>query len=170
MLKLLGVLLLAGGGLSLGLGAVEERFRRAAALGSWRTALALFSAELAFRLPPMGELLETVAHRAQEPAGTALLTAAQGLEKLGERPFETIWGEALQTCVPPLAPEDIDLLTPLGTVLGRYDGESQRRAVEEVGAALEARESQVRAELRQGGKAWAAAGLSLGLFAAILLL
>jgi len=170
VLKLLGALLLAGGGLALGLGAAEERSRRAAALGSWRSALALLSAELAFCLPPMGELLENTARRAQEPAKTALLAAARGLERLGEMPFETVWGEALQTCVPPLAPEDIELLAPLGSVLGRYDGESQRRAVEEVGAALEAREGQVRAELRQGGKAWAAAGLSLGLFAAILLL
>lgn len=170
MLRLMGALLLAGGGLALGLGAVEERSRRAAALDSWRAALALLSAELAFRLPPMGELLEIAAQRASEPARTALLTAERDLAWLGEKPFEVIWREALQTCVPPLASEDVELLSSLGAVLGRYDGESQRRAAEWAGAAMEERAAQVREELRRSGKAWAAAGLSLGLFVAILLL
>lgn len=170
MLRLVGVLLLAGGGLALGLGAAEERSRRQAALDSWRAALALLAAELAFRLPPMEELLTAGARQAPEPARRALLTAAGELEHLGEKSFATIWAQALQTCAPPLAPEDVELLSRLGAVLGRYDGESQRRAVERAGAELEERAAQVREELRRGGKAWAAAGLSLGLFAAILLL
>ena len=170
MLRLVGALLLAGGGLALGLGAAEERERRRAALDSWRAALALLAAELAFRLPPMEELLHLGARRASEPARTALLTAAGELEHLGEKSFEAIWGQALQTCAPPLVPEDIELLSRLGAVLGRYDGESQRQAVERAGAELEIRAAQVREELRRGGKTWAAVGLSLGLFTAILLL
>ena len=170
MLRLLGVLLLVGCGSALGLGAVGTLQRRAAALESWRGALELLRAELEFSLPPMRELLLRSAQTAPEPVKGCLNTAAHGLEELGERSFGEIWDRALGGCVPPLTEEDVDILGRLGGVLGRYDAQSQRQAVERAGRELDGRARCAREELRRSGKAWAAAGLSLGVFAAILLL
>lgn len=170
MLRLLGALLLTGCGLALGLGAVGKFQRRAAALEGWCGALELLGAELEFSLPPMNELLIRASRAASGPVKGSLQAAAEGLASLGEQPFEDIWRQALSRCVPPLIREDVELLGRLGSVLGRYDGQSQRQAVEQVRTELGARERHVREELRQSGKAWAAAGMSLGAFAAILLL
>lgn len=170
MLRLLGALLLTGCGLALGLGAVGMLQRRAAALAGWRGALELLGAELEFSLPPMNELLIRASGAAGEPVKGSLRAAAEGLTALGEQSFEDIWSQALSRCAPPLLREDVELLGRLGSLLGRYDGQSQRQAVEQVRKELDARERHVREELRQSGKAWAAAGVSLGAFAAILLL
>ncbi len=170
MLKLLGALLLMGCGLALGLDPAGELRRRAAALEGWRGALELMGAELEFSLPPMGELLVRSARGAPEPVRRGLDQAAEGLGELGERPFSDIWIGALESCAPPLTREDLELLGRLGSVLGRYDGQSQRQTVERVAGELAARERRLREELRRSGKAWIATGLSLGAFAAILLL
>lgn len=170
MLKLFGALLLTGCGLTLGLGRVRSLRQRAEALEGWGIALELICAELEFALPPTYELFLRAAKAASEPAKTALHLAAERLESLGEQPFEDIWARALECCVPPLKREDLECLARLGSVLGRYDGESQRRAAERARKELSEREHRIREELRRSGKTWIAAGLSLGAFVTILLL
>lgn len=170
MMRLFGALLLTGCGLALGLGAVGSARRRSAALEGWQGALELMGAELEFALPPMGELLRRSARAADQPVKGCLNAAADGLTALGERPFSDIWEQALEGCSPPLTEADMELLGRLGGILGRYDAQSQRRAVARTEAELSERALRVREELRRSGKAWAAAGLSLGAFTAILLL
>lgn len=166
----MGVVLLTLGGLILGVGAVEERRRRVRALEDWRGALGAMAAELAFRLPTMEELLKRAAGVAAGAAGEPLKRAAQGLNALAERPFEEIWRSALAVGAPPLNGEDLVLLARLGGVLGRYDAQTQRRELEETMEELTHRAETARGELARSGRAFGVAGLSLGMFTAILLL
>ncbi len=169
MLRLAGALLLLGGGLTLGLGAGRELARRAEALEVWRAALGLLMGELEFRLPPMPELLELLAQRASSPAAEVFAAAREGLRRLGEKPFSAIWEEALAQCPGALTAEDMEPLVRLGPVLGRYSAEAQRAAAEGARQSLAARAVQVREDMRQKGRAYAAVGLSAGALAVILL-
>lgn len=170
MLKLLGALLLTGGGLALGLGAVGTLDARAKGLTALTAALGLLEGELSFRLPAMPQLFASLARRAPEPAGAFFAACARGMDTLGERPFEEIWAGAAAETPMGLAAEDREILLELGSVLGRYGAEDQRRAVEGARARLEANAQRVRAERRRQGRAYGTMGLALGAFLTILLI
>lgn len=170
MLKLMGAMLLLGGGLALGLGAVGELDTRARGLSAMAAALNLLEGELAFRLSPMPDLLETLAHRAPQPAAAFFTACGRGMEHLGERPFEMIWADALAEEPMGLADEDRLVLRELGPVLGRYGLEDQRRAAEAARQRLEAAAERVRECRRREGRAYGTLGLAMGAFVTILLL
>ena len=170
MLKLLGALLLLGGGLALGLGAVGELDARSRGLAAVAASLNLLEGELAFRLPPMPDLLETLSRRAPPPANSFFAVCGRGMDRLGERPFEAIWTDALEKEPMGLAEEDRSALRELGPVLGRYGPEDQRRAAEAVRMRLEAAAERVRERRRREGRAYGTLGLAMGAFVTILLL
>lgn len=170
MWKWIGVVLLLGGGGYMGLSVAGEKKRRIQALEAWETALAVLAGELAFRLPAMTQLMETLSRRSPSPAGEALSLVGTSLEKLGERPFSEIWNEAVARESTGLAAEDVAAIQGLGTFLGRCGWEEQRRAAEELRRTLAARAARLRQEERQEGKVYCTLGLSLAAFVAILLL
>ena len=62
------------------------------------------------------------------------------------------------------------LLDRLGPVLGRYDGDSQRLALEEGAAGLRALQGEAADERNRLGRVYGVLGVTAGLFAAIVLL
>ncbi len=170
MLKLLGALLVIGGGAWVGLSAAGELSRRAKALDAWAGALALMENELSFRLPAMPELVKRLSQSARPPAREVFLDLQKGLERLGEASFEELWRGALSSHAGALNGEEKDVLKGLGAVLGRYGWEDQCRSLEAARRALNERANLAREELRQKGKAYAALGVTLGAFLTILLL
>lgn len=170
MRRLMGVLLLAGGGLWLGLGRAGELKRRAGALESWANAMALLEGELAFHLPSLPNLLEELSHRCSGMAGEILAAVTAALVRLGEESFEEIWRKTLAEGAEGLTEEDLEPLFRLGGVLGRWGWEEQRTAAERARLALEGRASQLRRERREKGRTYGVLGLSLGVLTAILLL
>lgn len=170
MLRLLGAVLVIGGGAWVGLGAAGELEGRAKALDAWADALELMESELSFRLSAMPELTGRLSHSARSPAKEVFMAVQKGLERLGEAPFEELWREALTVHPGPLKEEELNVLLALGAVLGRYGWEDQCRSLEGARQSLRERSAQVREELRQKGKAYAALGVSLGAFLTILLL
>lgn len=169
LIRLVGALLLLLGGLALGLTAARELSQRVKVLNAWADALLLLEGELAFTLPPMPQLLETLREKALPPAGEALGQVLTGLEKLGEKSFAQIWAQAL-TAHSGLEGEDLAPLLRLGEALGRYDREEQGRAIEAARSRLLHREAEGREELSRKGRAYGALGLTLGAFLMILLL
>ncbi len=170
MAKLMGAVLLTGGGLWLGLGWSGELRRRMAALEGWLAALSLLRGELSVAVPSTPTLLEELSRRAPAPAGAVFAQALRGLDKLGERAFSEIWVLALSDCPVGLDGEDIATLSLLGHVLGRCGREEQFSALRRVEEELERRLASLREELARKGKAYGATGLALGLFLTILLL
>jgi len=169
MLKLFGAVLLTGGGLALGLGAVNELSRRLETLTAFSTALGLLERELVLRAPSTPELLETLAERAPAPANSFFAACQKGMSSLGETSFQAIWTSSL-SALPMLEREDRDPLLALGASLGRYDAGEQRRAAEQARRQLEEAAQRVWERRRREGRSYGALGLSLGLFATILLL
>ena len=66
--------------------------------------------------------------------------------------------------------EDRTLLEQLGPVLGRYDGDSQRQALERVLAELSRRRERAEEDRRRLGRVYGVLGVTAGLFLAILLI
>lgn len=169
MIRLLGALLLLLGGLALGLIPVRELSRRAKILEIWMDALLLLEGELAFSLPAMPRLLETLSGKALSPAGETFARVRKGLEELGEKSFSQIWVQTV-TANAGLRGEDLAPLLRLGEVMGRYDREERSRAMGSAREQLARREALCREELRGKGRAYGTLGLALGAFVIILLL
>lgn len=168
--RLLGAILLAAGGLGMGLSAAREISRRLETLESWIHALALMEGELSFSLPDLPRLLEDLSRRCPGPAGRALATVLAGLDGLGERSFSQIWNQSLGGTAGSLGEEDLELLYRLGGLLGYGGGEERRRAAERTRRLLEKRATELRGSRERKGRTYGVLGLSLGCLLAILLL
>ena len=169
MMRWLGAVLVAGGGLWLGLGRARWHQGRVRALRALLRALEQLERELRETARPMADLLSVLA----EPSGPlqGCFTACRvGLSELEERPFEAVWSSALQGADLPLTEEDLEPALGLGRVLGRYDQESQRKAIQSVRQTLEQSLEQALADRTRLGRLDCALGASVGLLAAILLL
>jgi len=168
MLKLLGCALLAGGGLTLGLAAAGELDRRIGALEAFAAALRLLEDELSLRCASTPELLELLSRRARAPARDFFAACAGDLERLGQATFEDIWTQALSRL--PGGGEDLRPFAALGSILGRYDVNSQRAAACAARERLEETARALRDRRAREGRTCPVLGLCLGLFAAIALL
>ncbi len=170
MWKLMGAILLTGGGLWMGLQAAGDLSCRAKALESWQNALVLLEGELAFWLPDLPRLLEDLSRRAPGPAGETLAAVCRSFPRLGEESFAEIWVQALAQENGGLTGEDMEPLCRLGSVLGRCGWEEQKKAAEGTRLALEQRAARIREDLSRKGRAYGVLGISLGAFFTILLL
>lgn len=129
MIRLIGALLLAGGASLLGVLAAGRLDRRVRALQALLGALELLERELSFRLTPMPALLSTLAKRSPAPINAFFARCLAGLSALGERTLADLWEEALEKVPMDLEEEERQILRELGSVLGRYDGESQQESL-----------------------------------------
>lgn len=170
MEKLMGALLLTGGGLAMGLGWAGELRTRIAALEDWLAALGLLSGELSVSTPSTPALLKRLSRKAPPGPGEVFAQALGGLDRLGEVAFSDLWRQALEGSPGGLAHEDVEELALLGHVLGRQGREEQRAALGRTGEELSRRLALLREELARKGRVYASAGLALGLFLTILLL
>ena len=170
MLRAVGALLLVGGAGFLGFAAAAGLGRRVKSLRIFLAALELMEREIAFRLTPMPDLLEDLAGRMPPPVSVFFARCRAGLGGLGEKDLGLLWREGLEEVPMDLGPEERELLGELGDVLGRYDGEGQRAALERTRLALE--ETLRRAEedkIRQG-RMYGVLGLTAGAFLVIMLI
>lgn len=170
MLKLIGAVLLAGGGAYLGLSATARLERRVRSIRAMLGALELLERELTFRLTPMPALLERLARQAHPPVNTFFARCLSGLSDLGERTLSDLWNEALEAVPMELGQEDLMILRELGGILGRYDGEGQGEALALAQARLGQCLAAAAEERTRLGRVYGALGLSVGALLVILLL
>lgn len=170
MLKLLGLLLTAAGAAGVGFSAAAGLSRRVRTLRDLLGALELMEREIAFQLTPMDELFARLAQRTPEPAGAFFARCRRGLSSLGERSLSQIWRQALTEVSLGLDAQTLDTLAGLGDLLGRYDGEGQKEALEQ--ARLQLCQDLRRAEEDQAqrGHMYRMLGLTAGAFLVIVLL
>ncbi len=163
----LGKLLLLTGSTALGLLRGEELKKRAACLADFCRALGALSRELAFSLRPLPELVAGV--QGEGPAGVFFALCRRYFCDSGGESWTDSWQRALQDSPLPLKGEDIRILREAGEVLGRYDGDSQRQAMEGLVTRLEENLAEARAEARRLFRVYVTLGAAVGLFACILL-
>lgn len=169
MIRWLGTALMFGGGLWLGLDRSRSRRDRLRTLGGLTAGLEQMERELRDVSPPMTALL-AAAEECAGPASGCFAACRKGLSRLEERPFARQWEEAFRSSGLALSGEELDQLAALGRVLGRYDQESQRKALIRTAELLRRDQAEAREEQRRLGRLDCVLGGAAGLLAAILLL
>ena len=170
MTHFIGAALLTAGCGAVGLGAVSRLDGRVRDLRELAAGLDALQRELGWRLTPLPAALAAAAGEAHGRAAAFFERCAQGTEKLDGRSFQQVWREGLEICPLQLEREDRELLEQLGPVLGRYDGDSQRRAIEDVLTRLERQIAQASENRRRLGRVYGVLGITAGLFLTILLI
>ena len=170
MIRFLGAALLIAGCGGLGLSAVNRLDSRVRDLRELSAGLEILLRELGWRLAPLPEALEAASGGTHERAARFFDFCAQGSKQLAGTPFRTLWDNGLEHCPLRLSREDRALLEQLGPVLGRYDGESQRQAVENVLAGLSRQRVQAEDDRRRLGRVYGVLGLTAGLFLTLVLI
>lgn len=170
MMRLMGALLLTAGSSALGWAAVRHLEDRVQDVEGVMAGLALMERELGWRMSPLPELFGQAAQATRGRPAEFFSLCAQGTAHLEGRTLRSIWGQALEIAQLRLEEEERGCLEQLGTVLGRYDGESQRQALAHALERMEGCRSQAREERKRLGKVYAMLGVAAGLFLVIFLL
>ena len=170
MIRILGAALLTVGCGGLGLSAVNRLDSRVRDLRELSAGLEILQRELGWRLSPLPKALEAASGGTHERAAQFFAYCARESRQLAGAPFRTLWSRGLERCPLRLNREDRALLEQLGPVLGRYDGESQRQAVENVLTGLSRRLVQAEDDRRRLGRVYGVLGLTAGLILTLVLI
>lgn len=169
MIRYVGGLLILGCGLWLGSLRAKALEERVETLEDLVTGLSLLGRELALQGTPLPELFGRLSHVAPRAAGGLFLRCAGGLERPPREGFSTLWKDAVGE-IPNLQSEELRLLAALGSVLGRFPGGEQQRAIEGVCALLREATKSAREDSRRMGRVYRTLGGAFGAFLLILLL
>ena len=85
-------------------------------------------------------------------------------QRLGEG-----WTRAVSDALFPLNQDELEAISALGWVLGRYEAEEQRRTLEDTRKRLEAFTARAEEEKARLGRMWSVLGLTAGALAVVLL-
>ena len=105
----------------------------------------------------------------QGPTAAFFRTCRRRFAEGGQESWAESWTAALEQVALPLEEADLRLLQEAGDVLGRYDGESQRQALEGLLRGLEGQAAEAAETARRLCRVYLALGLAAGLFCLILL-
>ena len=170
MIRLVGAALVTAGCGALGLAGTARLDGRVRDLGELAAGLDALQRELGWRLAPLPDALGTAARALHGPAADFFTRCAQGAGQAEGRPFQEVWRDSLSAVPLRLRPEDKSFLERLGPVLGRYDGDSQRQALESAAARLELRRAAAAEDRKRLGRVYGVLGMTAGLFLVILLI
>ena len=169
MMELIGKCLVLGGMTVMGLWHAAGLRSRVSCLGAFVGAVERAQRELAFSLPPVEELLGRMGEGLRDPAGKWFQDCCAFFQQRKEECLGEIWSRHLRVGTLPLKEEDLTLLDGLGGLLGRFDGESQEKALGQIHVRLEEQLAVARADAERLGKVYGTLGLTMGLFFIILL-
>lgn len=170
MIRVIGAGCLAAGSTLLGACAVRHLRNRVSDLVQLLEGLVVIRRELDYRLAPLPELLKQAAEQTEGRAALLFQLSAQGAEHLNGRTFHAVWTQAIEASQLRLEQPDLTILSQLGSVLGRYDGENQRQALELAQTKLEEQRRTAKEQSDRMGKVYSVLGLTAGAFLLILLI
>lgn len=162
MIRLMGAACLACGAMGLGLGAIAHLDGRVRDLRGLLVGLECVQRELSWKLAPLPDALNLAAQQCQGGPGEFFTLCAHGAQNLRGRTFSQVWQQAGEASQMRLEQLDVELLDALGSVLGQYDGESQRQAVEHTREQLEEQLAQACEQRRRLGRVYGALGVTAG--------
>lgn len=170
MLRVIGAGLLLTASSTLGFSAASELRAHVRELEQFIASFELMERELNGRLTPLPELLRLVCGSTKDDVKSFYLLCSSSWERKRDRPFSALWRASLAAAQLRLRDEELLIIESLGEVLGRYDGESQCRAVRETVEKL--KESLADAKERQArlGRVYGALGMTAGAFLIIILI
>ena len=138
MLKGLGMACVLVGAVALGVQCVRRRQLEQAQLRQFFTAFYGMERELRCRSPDLGELLEQASRQTGGAVGQFFRGCQAALCQLDAHAFDTVWAEQLTKTSFQLNPNAREAVRTVGAVLGRYDTDTQCRALRYAEETLEA--------------------------------
>lgn len=138
MLKGVGMACVLVGAVALGVQCVRRRQLEQAQLRQFFTAFYGMERELRCRSPDLAELLEQASRQTGGLVRQFFQACQAALCQLDAHAFDTIWAEQLAKTSFQLNPNAREAIRTVGTVLGRYDTDTQCRALRYAGETLEA--------------------------------
>lgn len=169
MLKIIGVVIVLFGSVGIGWSIIRRMNARVTALRSLAAALDGLEYELDFTLPSMEVWLQSAADRATEPAALFFRTCVKRMKAQEGVALSEVWREAAEKELSVLKPDDMETLRLVGSVLGRYDAESQKNAISTARIRLEAQTKQALEEFGKCGKVYGTLSAAVGIFLVIVL-
>lgn len=170
MLKVLGSMMLLCGCIGIGLQPVNQMDKRIKTLQTLICGLEVMDRELSFRMPLLEEILSVAAWSIEDPARSFFSACRDELSKSFDNPFHEIWNRAAHEYLTALKRSDLNSVFTLGSVLGKYDGEGQRQAIDRAHGALTQALSDAVVDRCSQGKVYKVLGTTAGVFLLILLL
>ena len=168
MTVLLGKALLFLACFWLGLDRARRRRTRTACLRSFRQAIADLAREMSFSLSPMDQLLAE-AEQGSGPAAGFFSACRSCFRESGGESWSESWKRALETARLPLRESDKSLLARAGDIFGRWDGETQQRALSDFLSRLDETIFEGAEEERRLLRVDLVLGITAGLFFVLLL-
>lgn len=169
MIRMVGAVLLTMGSAALGIGSAVRLKNRVKDLRGVIRGLESMERCLASDLEPLeGMLAEAVQDTDGRPK--RLFEFCLGQVKGNTGNFGGLWQAALDTECLCLCPDDMQELRQLGSVLGRYDGDSQSAVLKQSVCRLEGLLAEAEEQSKRLGKVYGTTGISAGLLLTILLL
>lgn len=171
MIRFLGAILITAGAAAWGIMGVIRLRNRVKSLRTIISALGMMKSEICDRLTPMPELLRQIGNEASFPASLLYKNASEKMAALGNKPFSSIWRQAVLNTPELLLtqPEEL-VLTELGLCLGRYDVGEQRSAIQYAIRRMDEYLHNAESERDKNSKVRAFLGVAAGLFAVVILL
>lgn len=150
--------------------AVGRLGERAELLRGLQGAVSYLEEELTFRLTPLPKLFEHLAQSRRGPVGVFFEAVLQGLEGPETIALHQSWTKAVGETLPLLQEPERQTLEELGEVLGRYDAQTQAKALALAGQRLAEAYIDAQAERQRLGKVYLALGVAGGLVTVLVLI
>ena len=172
MLKLLGAILMIGGGGALGMAARQGLRERITAIDGFLKAFERIENEIVYRLTPCDELMTLLAEEGEAQIQPVFSGIAERLKRSDGLSLPYKWGRAIQEEGPAcgLKGEEIGILCDAASFLARYDSEQQRHSLRLTQSRLRAVREEAADDLKNKGSLYRTCGLVLGVLAVIVLL
>ena len=167
MIKLLGVLLIAGSCSAVGFSMNSRLKARVSALKSFLGAIQLFQAEIVFRRTPLPDILPLVERECPGAASAFFRQVHARMAEMGIG-FSAAMSQLLpQLRFFELRQDELDWISSVGHIAGRYDAPMQSDRLSVVITRLERSLQQAQEEYGQKGKLYRALGVTVGIMIAL---
>jgi len=170
MTKLLGFSLILTAALVCSAQRIRDWKARSAALEAFCEMLSQLRGILEVQAPPMPELLDALSRCSGGAAERFVKQLCQAMDRLGAVSFQTLWLEALADTAKDVGEDARHALETLGSVLGRYDLDTQLSAVDACLRVLRRQQEQLREKAPQSGRLTLGIMLSAAALLGILLM
>lgn len=170
MFKLMGALCVMAGALSWGFGATRELRQRVETLEGLREGLCYLDQELNFCLTALPELLKRLGREKRGTAGDFFQAVYTQLQKAPEGGLRSSWRLAMTKCLSILRREERQVLMEVGQALGRYDAQTQCKALARAIRQLEGYRQSAREEAQRLGRVYATLSIAGGAALVLVLL
>lgn len=162
--------MVVAGCVSAGLGAVYRLDGRVKDLEELAAGLGALQRELCWRLTPLAEAMGEAAGESHGRAAALFDWCARETRRLDGRTFQQVWQDGLGRCPMFLNEGDRAVLERLGPVLGRYDADGQRQALDGAIDSLKHQRTRAVEDRTRLGRVYGVLGVTAGLLLVILLI